>query len=88
MADGSVGAVVEIAGVDAVTGPGGTGGIARVDGEEGIDGLGAVQAVGVGLDSGDRWPRRSAIGHHRPAHVGDCLDLFHTKHLSAFGGPS
>jgi hypothetical protein len=38
---------VEIAGVDAVTGPGGTGGVER-DGE-GIDGLGAVQAVVVGL---------------------------------------
>ena len=37
MAEGLVGAVVEIAGVDAVTGPGGTGGIARVDGEDGID---------------------------------------------------
>jgi len=45
-----VGTVVEIAGVDAVTGPVGTGGVARVGAAEGIDGLGAVQAVVVGLD--------------------------------------
>lgn len=42
---------MEIAGVDAVTGPDGTGGVARVGDDEGIDGLGAVQAVVVGLDA-------------------------------------
>jgi hypothetical protein len=51
MADGSVDAAVEIAGVDAVTGPGGTDGVARVGGTDGIDGLGAVQAAVVGLDT-------------------------------------
>lgn len=48
IADGSVDAVVEIAGVDAVTGPDGTGSVARLGGESGLDGLGAVQAVVVG----------------------------------------
>ena len=51
IADGSVGTVVEIAGVDAVTGPDGTDGVARVGDEEGIDGLGAVQAAAAGLDA-------------------------------------
>jgi hypothetical protein len=55
--------VVEIAGVDAVTGPDGTGRVARVGGEDGIDGLGAVQAVVVGLDAeiGGRGVAPSAI---------------------------
>lgn len=46
-----MGTVVEITGVDAVTGPDGTGSVARAGGEEGVDGLGAVQAVVVGLDA-------------------------------------
>ena len=56
IADGSVGAVVGIAGVDAVTGADGSGGVAVVGDEDGIDGLGAVQAAADGLDAeiGDR----------------------------------
>jgi hypothetical protein len=63
IADGSVGTVVEIAGVDAVTGPDGTGGVARVACDDGIDGLGAVQAGVVGLDAeiGGRGVAPSAI---------------------------
>jgi hypothetical protein len=55
--------VLEIAGVDAVTGVDGTGGVAGIDGDVGIDGLGAVHAlvVGLGAEIGGRGVAPSAI---------------------------